>query len=173
MHARTRYSSSITLHSQQLLWFGRRHNVTNILPVARNSEPFKDAMVKRYFRLLLRNFTYVLYADIDELFLARSHTLESYVRHNSHRLAVAAVALELHSTDRIQDTPINWAAPIPPQSVLYSTNCRRSRPCAGRWDGMRAVHASRRMDRLNKMSLARVPLTFTHGHHAVASQIWL
>ena len=106
--------------------------MTNILPVARNSEPFKDAMVKRYFRLLLRNFTYVLYADIDELFLARSHTLESYVRHNSHRLAVAAVALELHSTEIASRTR--------PSTGLHQSRRRACsiRPTAGAVDPARA-----------------------------------
>lgn len=115
----------------------------------KHTETAKNAAVNKKFNLLLRHYTYVLYSDIDELFLARGYpTLLDYIRNNTHRAAVGGFSMELHTSVAIKPTQIDWSRPLTTQIELYYNNV-----CT-----------------LNKMVLSRIPIQFTFGQHHLKSK---
>lgn len=128
----------------------RRVPRVHFLPLkeAQHSENIKNAATNREYNKLLSRYTYVLFADMDELFVARGHNnLLHYLEANTHRSAVGGVSMELYASSSIRPTPVDWTQPLRPQLGLYYNNV-----CM-----------------LNKMVLSRVPVRFTFGTHRLRS----
>lgn len=119
--------------------------------VAEHTERAKNLAINKEFNRLLKQYTYVLYSDIDELFLARGYrTLLDYIRNNTYRAAVGGFSMELYSSVVIKPSAIDWNRPLTSQKTLYYNNV-----CS-----------------LNKMVLSRVPLQFTFGQHHLESKLF-